>query len=181
MKRLVMIIGGVVIVLVAVAAYLLLRPRVSVPATATMSSAGVDVKVAYSRPLKKGRLIFGEKSAGALVPFGEVWRTGANEATEISFSKNVLFAGKSLKAGTYTLFTIPRQDKWTIIINGETGQWGLFYKAEKDVLRVEVPVQAPAAASVEIFTINLEPTATGVNLVLMWDATIVSVPIDVQQ
>jgi hypothetical protein len=128
---------------------------------------GISVK--YGQPSKKGRVIFGD-----LVPFGKVWRTGANEATEISFSRDVIFGGQSIKSGTYTLFTIPEAEKWTIILNSVTGQWGAYkYNPEKDVLKIEVPVQT-LENEVESFLIAIDDKG----LSLAWDKTRVSVPIE---
>src|SRR5271167_2889262 len=111
------------------------KPLPSPKATAE----GKNVKVTYGQPSKRARVIF-----GGLVPYGEVWRTGANEATEITFSKNVIIDKKEIKAGTYTLFTIPNKDKWTIILNSQLKQWGAFgYEKIKadDVLHTDVPVR----------------------------------------
>ena len=95
------------------------------------------IKVLYGRPQKKGRRIFGN-----LVPYDKVWRTGANEATEITFFQDVKLGNQEIKAGTYTLFTIPGKDTWTIIINSDTDIWGsYYYNKEKDVARLEVPVK----------------------------------------
>ncbi|MCU0382806.1 MAG: DUF2911 domain-containing protein, partial [Cyclobacteriaceae bacterium] len=94
----------------------------------------VNVEVVYSKPSAKGRKVMGD-----LVPFGEVWRTGANEATTISFDKAVTIEGQKLAAGQYSLFTIPGENEWTIIFNSDPKQWGAYkYKKEKDVLRVTI-------------------------------------------
>lgn len=132
---------------------------------------GLNVEVNYCQPSMKGRKIFGE-----LVPFGKVWRTGANEATIIKFNKDVRIAGQPLKAGNYTLWTIPNQNSWTIIFNSETGQWGTNYDAKTDVLKVDVP-SAQSASAVEQFKINLNPTGTGIDMTLNWENTEVKVPI----
>ena len=141
-------------------------------ATATTTFDGVTVTVSYAQPAKKGREIFGQ-----LVPFGEVWRTGANEATTITVSGgDVEFSGAKLKAGTYALFTIPNKDKWTIIVNSEAKQWGAYnYKQDKDVLRVEA---APSSVKepVERFTIGFDKAASGATLTLTWDTTKIAVP-----
>jgi len=94
-----------------------------------------DVKLNYGQPSKRGRVTFGE-----LVPYGEVWRAGANEATEITFAKDATFGGKPIKAGTYTLFIRPQKDQWTVILNSQLKQWGSFKYDEnkdKDVLQVD--------------------------------------------
>ena len=93
------------------------------------------IKITYSQPQKKGREIFGK-----LVPYDQVWRTGANEATELTTTKNIQINGTLLKAGTYSLFTIPQKDSWTIIINSEVGLWGAYnYNSKLDVMRFDVP------------------------------------------
>jgi hypothetical protein len=133
------------------------------------------IKAIYGRPQKKERVIFGE-----LEPFGKVWRTGANEATEIKFYKDVTIGNKLVKAGTYTLFTIPDKDKWTIILNSDLDQWGAYsYNSEKDILRTEVPVK-PSSAPIEAFTIAFKEDKT-IAMILAWDKIIVEVPIAVQQ
>ena len=126
------------------------------------------VKVVYGRPLKKGREVF-----GSLVPFGKVWRTGANEATEIKFFKDVTFGDKQVKAGTYSLFTIPNAGEWTIILSSDLDVWGAYsYKESSDVVRTKVPVTTDSK-SLEAFSIAFN----GSNLVLGWDKTRVEVPI----
>ena len=141
-------------------------------ATATATFDGVTATVNYSQPGKKGREIFGK-----LVPFGEVWRTGANAATTITFSGDVNFGGKALKAGTYALFTIPTKDKWTFIINSEAKQMGAFgYSKDKDVLRVEA-IPTATKELVERFTISFDKADKGTILTLAWDMTKVSLPI----
>lgn len=132
------------------------------------------IKATYGRPQKKERVIFGE-----LEPYGKVWRTGANEATEIKFYKDVTIGGKAVKAGTYSLFTIPDKEKWTIILNSELDQWGAYsYNSEKDVLRTEVPVKV-APNEIEAFTIVFKEDKT-VSMILAWDKVIIDVPIIVQ-
>lgn len=132
--------------------------------------------VDYSRPGRKGREIFGE-----LVPFGQVWRTGANEATTIEVDKDIRLGGKPLAAGRYTLWTIPQAKTWTVILNSRMYPWGVTYggKAQRDpaadVCVVEVPVQHLQEV-VEKFTILVEASPQA--LVLKWDRTLVSVPLD---
>ncbi len=96
---------------------------------------GQDISVRYGRPYKKGRIIF-----GSLVPYGKVYRCGADSATTITFDKDANFGGKPVKAGTYTFFVIPNEQSWTIILNSQLGQWGAFdydkYK-DKDVLHMK--------------------------------------------
>lgn len=132
----------------------------------------LTARIIYGRPQKNGRKIFGE-----LVEYGKVWRLGANEATEIEFFKNVKIDGKKVKKGRYTMYAIPNEDKWTIILNKETDIWGAYkYDEKKDLLRVDVPVQKQDS-SVEALTIVFEKTGTGANLNVVWDTTKVSLPI----
>lgn len=139
------------------------------PSSPRITAESKYVKVAYGQPSKRGRVIFGE-----LVPFGQVWRTGANQATEITFEKNGTFGGKPVKKGTYTLFTIPTEKNWTIILNSQLNQFGSFeyeqYK-DKNVLEVKAPVRK-AKSEVEKFTILPGETV----LILEWDNSSVSVP-----
>ncbi len=130
------------------------------------------IKVVYSRPQKNDRVVFG----GELVPYGKVWRTGANEATEITFYKEVKLGGTTVKAGTYSLFTIPEKDSWTIILNSDLNQWGAYaYKESADVLRHTVPAQK-TASPVEAFAIIFEKTDQGADMLMAWDDTMVRVP-----
>lgn len=130
------------------------------------------MRVLYSRPQKKGREIF-----GVLEQFDKVWRLGANENTEIQFFKAVTIAGKKIKAGRYSLFAIPSQDKWTVIINKQTDKWGAFsYDPEKDVLRTEV-VTNKTEKTIEAFSITFIDAPEGANLVVAWDNTQVFLPI----
>jgi Protein of unknown function (DUF2911) len=149
------------------------KPRSSPMAISFYKKDDTYLKVVYGQPNRKGRAIF-----GSLVPYGKIWRTGANEATEITSSKDFRLGGKTLKAGTYTLFTIPDKDKWTVIINSELGQWGEYkYDNTKDILSVEVPVQILPKEVYEAFTIKLEETPAGCDLVMRWDAVRVAVPV----
>jgi hypothetical protein len=140
-------------------------------------SDGKMIKIDYSSPRAKGRKIFGAASEQALVPFGEIWRTGANEATTFVSDANLTVGGKSLPAGGYTLFTIPRADKWTLIINKKTAEWGIPYKYEADEL-ARVDMQASKTpAPVENFTIAFEPAGGKCTLRMEWENTRASVDI----
>lgn len=130
------------------------------------------IKVIYSRPQKKGREIF-----GMLEQYGNVWRFGANENTEIRFFEKATIGGKKIKAGTYSLFAIPNKDVWTIILNKQTDKWGAFtYDASKDVVRVNVPVKA-LSKPIEYFSITFAPRPNGATLIAAWDKTQVELPI----
>lgn len=129
------------------------------------------VRIIYGRPQLKGR------SMEELAPTGKVWRTGANEAPEITFYKDVKFGGKDIKAGTYSLFTIPGESEWTVILNKNLNQWGsYFYDEASDVARVTVP-NGSDAASLEEFSMTFKDVDGGVHLVMGWDKTRVAVPI----
>ncbi len=130
-----------------------------------------NVKVSYGQPSKKGRVIF-----GGLEKFGTVWRTGANEATEITFKKDVKFGGKPVKAGTYSLFSKLGEKEWTIILNSELKQWGAYgYEKVKDknVAEVTVPVKTLKEVA-EKLTITTDDKI----LTISWDTTSVSVPME---
>ncbi len=149
-------------------------PRPSPLAIVNARYKSTYFKLTYSQPHKKGRQVF-----GGMIPFGEVWRTGANEATEITVTRNIQINGKLLLAGTYSLFTIPDEKKWTIIINAEPGLWGSYnYNKTLDVMRFDVPVQnVPGDLVYEAFTIQLDHKNEMANLLLLWDRTKISIPI----
>ncbi len=129
-------------------------------------------RLIYSRPSRGGRAIF-----GGLVKNGDVWRLGANEATEIQFYKTVHVDGKKIKSGRYTLYAIVKDNAWTIIFNKENDTWGSFkYDIKKDLLRTEVPTQK-IDTLVENLSMMFEKIATGCNLNIAWENTKISLPI----
>ncbi|MFN8429707.1 MAG: DUF2911 domain-containing protein [Spirosomataceae bacterium] len=140
------------------------------PQSPAMTTESANVKITYGQPSKRDREIFGK-----LVPYGQVWRTGANAATEVTFKKDVTFAGKSVKAGTYTLFTIPNQGEWTVILNSQLKQWGSYeYDKVKDKNVAEVSVKSMATDSVwEKLVITAEDT----QITIGWDNTMVHIPL----
>ncbi len=144
---------------------------------AQYKSNGKDIEVEYSSPSKRNREIF-----GALVPYGEVWRTGANEATTFETKTDLTISGRKLPAGKYTLWTIPNQTEWTIIFNSKQYGWGMGWdgkiprEPEADALQLTVPVQNTETV-IEQFTINFAESP-GVTMNLMWDNVKVSVPIE---
>jgi Protein of unknown function (DUF2911) len=152
--------------------------RPSPPASAECKFPdGKTIKVDYSSPRAKGRKIFGAASEKALVPFGEVWRTGANEATTFVTGANVTVGGKSVPAGSYTIFTVPNPDQWTLIINKKTGEWGIPYKYEADELaRVDMRV-SKTTAPVENFTIAFDHAGGKCTLHMEWENVTASVDI----
>ncbi|GGH08000.1 DUF2911 domain-containing protein [Sphingobacterium alkalisoli] len=151
------------------------------PASSTQTiTQGLGIKkisLAYQRPNINGRVVFGE-----LVPYGEVWRTGANNIPAITFEEEVSIEGNKVPAGTYGLFTIPNQSNWTIILSKNVQQWGAYqYKQEEDLLRFNVKSQA-TSQKVETFTINFtDVTPNSTNVTLAWENTQVAFNIKVDQ
>jgi hypothetical protein len=147
------------------------RPSPAASASCDLGG-GKTIKTDYSSPRMKGRKIYGD-----LVPFGEVWRTGANEATTFVASANVVVGGKAVPAGSYTIFTVPTADKWTLIVNKKTGEWGIPYKYESDELtRVDMKV-SKLPAPVEDFTIAYDKSGNGCTLRIDWETTRAAVDI----
>jgi hypothetical protein len=135
-------------------------------------SDGKSIHVDYSSPRMRGRKIFGD-----LVPYGEVWRVGANEATTFVLDTNVTVGGKNVPAGSYTLFAIPNADSWTLIVSKQTREWGVPYPGEQDDF-ARVPMKASKLPSpVENFTIAFEQDAATCTMHLDWETTRASVEI----
>ena len=192
--------AALVLSVAAVAAQAQVRtPRPS-PKASVMQTLGVtDVTITYSRPGVKGRKIWGDPPAGAaagtatlddararpkdavIVPFGRVWRTGANEATTFQVTDDVLVNGQPLKAGTYSLHTIPGRDEWTVIFNSDPGQWGSFaYDEKKDVLRIKAKPET-AADSQEWLAFQIEPTGeASAQVSLRWERLRVPFTVEVK-
>ena len=159
--------------------YGILTTKSHSPAKTTQFSAnGLDISVVYCQPSKKGRVIFGDE--GALQPYGKYWRLGANEATEITFSKNISFGGKPVNAGTYTMYAVPGANAWQVSLNSELKRWGAMEpNYDLDVIKVDVPA-GTAPAETEQFVINFSNDSSTVNMDFVWDKTQVTVPITVQ-
>ena len=151
-----------------------IKPRPSALAIVSTRYKDTYLKITYSQPGKRGREIFGQ-----LVPFDQVWRTGANEATEITITRDVKINGSDLKAGSYSLFTIPARDKWTIILNSDLGLWGAYnYNPKMDVLKFDVPANLINDGVVyEVFTLLLDQKNDKADLMMAWDRTKVTIPI----
>jgi len=149
-------------------------PQPSPAATIKQVVGLADVEIVYSRPSAKGRVVFGD-----LVSFDQVWRTGANAATTISFNEEMTIGGTKVPAGKYALFTIPSKTEWTVIINKNTALWGSDgYKQEEDVVRVKVKPTSLADA-VETFTIGVSNlTQNGAFVDIVWEKTKISFPIE---
>ncbi|MBI3481843.1 MAG: DUF2911 domain-containing protein [Bacteroidetes bacterium] len=148
-----------------------LKPRSSPLAIASIRYKDAYLKIVYSQPQKRGREIF-----GGLIPFGDVWRLGANEATEITLTQDLLVNNTQLKAGTYSLFSIPGKEKWTIIFNRDLGQWGAYnYNQKMDVMRFDIPVKSiPENVVYEPFTIRIDQKTDTAEIFFLWDKTQVS-------
>ncbi len=177
-KKLFIGIGAILIIVIGYVAYTLLTTRSHSPVENIETTVGdTNVKVVYCRPYKKGRLIFGEESAEALLPYGKYWRLGANEATEITFSKDINFGGKHISAGRYRMYAVPNADYWQISLNSELGKWGAFEPDYSlDLLKVDVSVQTNPKGT-EQLTIQFSSDSTGVLMDIIWDKTLVRVPI----
>jgi hypothetical protein len=150
-----------------------IKPRPSPLAVVSARYKDTYLKIVYSQPHKRERIVFGN-----IVPYAQVWRTGANEATEITVTRDILINHIPLKAGTYSLFTIPEKESWTIIINHDLGLWGAYnYNAKMDVLRFNVPSQLMQGAVYEPFTIMIDQKNDKAEIILAWDSVQVRIPV----
>lgn len=148
------------------------KPLASPPAKSEVTLAGKDVTILYNTPFIKGRKIF-----GGLVPYDKVWRTGANPATSFKTETDLKIGGTSVPAGSYTIYTLPSQTKWMLIINKETGQWGTKYDQSQDLARIPMH-KASLSSSQEKMSITFEHThGNSTQLHVRWDTTDVSVPV----
>ena len=144
---------------------------------ATYKQNGIELEVFYNRPYRKDREIFGE-----LVPYNEVWRTGGNEATTFETTSDILVDGSLLKAGKYTLWSIPKQDSWKVIFNDQMYPWGInmdkkaYRDPQFDALVLERPVKKSAGIT-EQFTISFEEAGDFVSMELVWDQVKIEIPI----
>jgi hypothetical protein len=146
-------------------------PPASPRDTARATVGGATVIVDYGAPSKRGRVIF-----GGLVPWDQVWRTGANAATQLETSADLVVGGTTIPAGKYTLFTLPTPKGVSLIVNRETGQWGTDYKADRDLVRIPMRT-ASVASPVERLKIALEPAGKAYVMKVTWDTTEWSVPV----
>jgi hypothetical protein len=199
-KRFLPVAAAALMLACAAAAQAQLRaPRPSQKASVMQSVGVTDITITYSRPGVKNRTIWGDPPAGAaagtatlddararaanapIVPYGHVWRTGANEATTFTVTDDVLVNGQPLKAGTYSLHTIPGRDEWTIIFNGDPGQWGSFtYDEKKDVLRVKAKPQA-ASESQEWLAFQIDPAGeSSARVNIRWEKLTVPFTVEVK-
>jgi len=165
-------IGSATILLAAIAAFALhaqqdKSKRPSPPASAKCDlGGGKSITVDYSSPRAKGRKIFGD-----IVPYGEPWRTGANEATTFVTTADLMVGGQHVPAGKYTIFTLPNKDKWTLIVSKKTGEWGTPYPgADSDLVRADMKVSV-TSGPVENLTIAFDKTGSGCTLRVEWENT----------
>lgn len=179
MRKIILIVVAIV-ALLGIGGYLYIQnalkntKKASPEQTITYNENGADISIFYCRPSKKGRVIF-----GSLVPYGEWWRTGANEPTTIETSKDLNFNGQTLKAGKYHIVTIPEANEWTIVFNSDIPFWGTQYDPEKDVLRVKASaVELPNVT--ELFTIAFEKPNGQDVITFTWDQTQATLPFSVQ-
>jgi Protein of unknown function (DUF2911) len=148
--------------------------RPSPPGTTECTINGKKVTIEYSRPSLRGRPM------STLAPEGKVWRTGANEATTLTTETDLNIGGAKVPAGKYTLYTLPSQDTWKLIINKQTGQWGTEYHQDQDLARVDMKT-TPITVPVEQFTISLDQDDnSSADLILEWEKTRLSVPVKAQ-
>jgi len=151
------------------------KPPLSPPGQAAVTIGAATITIDYARPSMRGRKIMGE-----LVPYDKVWRTGANAATTLKTSAAIEIGGTLVPAGTYTLYTLPGEKAWKLIINKKTGQWGTQYDQAEDLVRVDLKVAA-TAVPVEQFTITLAGTGAAAGLLTMeWETTKLTVPFTVK-
>jgi hypothetical protein len=149
------------------------KPRVSPHETVTASVAGDEIKIVYGRPYTKDPKTGAKRKIwGSLVPYGKVWRMGADEATILTTQKDLDFGGKSVPAGSYSLYLFPAENGPTnLIVNKQTGQWGTKYEESQDLVRIELKKEA-AAKPLDQFTIAIETTESGGGVLkLTWEDT----------
>lgn len=174
LKRTLAVLAVLCVLIVAVIAFQ--RQRASPHETVEATIGGKKITVTYGRPYLKGRKAVG----GSLVPYGQVWRTGADEATILTTEADLMIGSLSVPKGSYSLFTLPTETGWKLIVNKTDKQWGAFsYKEADDLGRTDMKVGKTAAA-VEQFTISLTPAGSGGVLKLEWENTSASVDLKVK-
>lgn len=180
MKRISLVLGLVVVVVTAVALVWWFNTKSYSPENSVVFQEGdLRITITYNRPYKKGRVIF-----GGLVPYGKTWRTGANEATVFETNQDLRLDGKTLPKGKYSLWTVPNETQWQVIFNATIPPWGIDVmkdgQAARDPDAPEVITEVSVMNSpkeIEQFTITIEKTGDAMELVMMWDRTLVAVPI----
>jgi hypothetical protein len=178
-KRFFIILGVSMLALIAAFTYLLYATKKYSPADiAIYRHKGAEITVTYSRPYKKGRLIFGDESSGALQPYGKYWRMGANEATVFVTNKDLMINGQHLHAGHYSMHAYPGKESWEIVLNSDAKRWGgKAPDTSKNVLATRVIANNKVPLT-EQFTILFSPAdSSNTNMILRWDETEVVVPV----
>jgi len=182
LKKILIGLGVLVLLFVLFSVYaLFIATPASPPATTEYSNQGLEITINYSQPYKKGRLIFGDEADDALQPYGQYWRLGANQATEITVNKDVLFGGQPLSAGSYRMYAVPGAQSFKVSLNSELGVFFAVAKPDPDldVLTVDAPVSIQANET-EMFTININDADNGAQIDFVWDKVLFSVPITVR-
>ena len=178
-KKVLIIIGILLLVLIALLTWFRSYTKSHSPvATAAFHQNGTDITVTYCQPYKKGRLIFGDETSGALQPYGKYWRIGANEATVFESNKDLMVAYQHLKAGKYSIYAYPGKDSWEIVFNADFDRWGVpAPDSEKDILKATVMCANNSPISDQLF-IKLTPVdSNNLTMVIHWDQTLVTLPI----
>lgn len=180
-KKIIIGVVAFIVVLVVGFAYLNYRNRTLSPSgKAELTVDGLTVSIPYSRPSVRGRLIFGTDEQQALQPYGKYWRLGANESTEITVNKDVLFNGQPVKAGTYRMYAVPGANEFDVALNTELGKWGAMEPDYSlDLLHTKVPVEH-TSSQVEQYTITLVEADGGINIVFEWSDVKFVVPVKAQ-
>ncbi len=180
-KKIMIGLGVLIMLLGAAFMYLNNRNRtLSPPGTAELTNGALSVSVTYSRPSVRGRLVFGKEEDGAIQPWGQYWRVGANESTEVTFNTDVQFNGMGLEQGTYKMYAVPGKETFTVNLNSELGTWGAMEPDyELDILSTTVPVEQ--ISNVEQHTIRLETTGQdSTNIIVEFSDVRLTIPVSAQ-
>ncbi|MEQ8239047.1 MAG: DUF2911 domain-containing protein [Cyclobacteriaceae bacterium] len=178
MKKLLIILGVVIVLVVAAFLYLNNRTRTLSPSeNVELTNGKLDISLSYSRPSVRGRVVFGPEDQDALQPYGKYWRLGANESTEITFGTDILFNGKHVSHGTYRMYAIPGESTFTIGLNTQVGEWGYFAPDYSlDVVTIEVPVLNNDFT--EQHTISLKPQGeNGIDIIVAFEKVKLVIPV----
>ncbi|MCP4458646.1 MAG: DUF2911 domain-containing protein [Cytophagales bacterium] len=181
LKKILIGIGILILAFILYSVYVLfIADPVSPLTSGSYSDQGLEIEVSYSQPSKKGRLIFGSAEDGALQPYGEYWRLGANAATEVTFSKAITFAGEPLDAGTYRMYAVPGAGEFKVGLNSELD---IFFGIgepdyDLDVLTVMIPVQK--VAEVETLAFQFSSDSITINMDFVWATSLIRIPITIQ-
>lgn len=176
-KKILLSVGVILVILIIGFFWLSSRNRSLSPSgKANFTEGALEIKVEYSRPSVRGRVIFGPEGSDALLQYGKYWRLGANEPTTISISKDINFGGNPVQKGKYRMYAIPGEQEFTIILNSEIGAWGYSEPDHsKDFLKINVPVKKEDSTT-EQFTIDFSNT-NGLFMLIRWSDISLSIPI----